>query len=132
MLTLQDGISRGVGVDRGHVYCRVVGFSHAGQDQAVHAVEQGVGVSVMVVQQVVQVVRMVWVVRWEGVRVLMSTGQLAVVAEVVKVLVILLYGSCSREARAGAAVLPDGRKQSKCQGTEKKNMGGGGSWKLRK
>lgn len=83
------------------------------------------GVSVVVVQQVVQVGRVVWVVRWEGVMVLMSTGQLAVVAEVVKVLVILLYGSCSREARAGAAVLPDGRRQKKGQDTEEKNSGGG-------
>lgn len=115
--TLQDGISRRVRVDGGHVYCCVVGFHHAGQDQAVHAVEQGVGVSI---QQVVQVVRMIRVVGWEGVRVLMGTGQLAVVAEIVKVLVILLYGSSGREARTDAAALPEGKKQSKGQGAEKK------------
>lgn len=83
MLTLQDGVGGGVGIDRWHVYFCVLRFGHAGQDQAVHAVEEGVGVCVTAVQQVVDVVRMVRMIRWEGVRVLMGTGQLAVVAEVV-------------------------------------------------
>lgn len=120
MLTLQDGVCGGVRVDRWHVYLCVVGFGHAGQDQAVHAVEQGVGVSVTAVQQVVDVVRVVGVIRWEGVRVLVGTGQLAVVAEVVQVLVVLLYGSCGGEAGTGAVVLPDEGGGEERQGTERK------------
>lgn len=120
MLTLQDGIGRRVRIDGGHVYGCVVRFRHAGQDQVVHAVEQGVGVRVVAVQQVVQVVRMIRVVGWEGVRVLVCTGQLAVVAEVVQVLVILLYGSSGREAWTGAAALPEGKEQRKGPGCRKK------------
>lgn len=107
MLTLQDGVGGGVGVDGGHVYGRVVGLGHAGQDQAVHAVEQGVGVGIAAVQQVVDVVEVVGVVRREGVRRLVGTGQLAVVAEVVQVLVVLLDRSCGGETGTGAVVLPD-------------------------
>lgn len=106
MLTLQDSVGGGVRVDRWHVYLCVLGFGHAGQDQAVHAVEQRVGVGVAAVQQVVDVVGMVGVIRWEGVRVLVGAGQLAVVAEVVQVLVVLLYGPCCGEAGTGAVVLP--------------------------
>lgn len=106
MLTLQDSVGGGVRVDRWHVYLCVLGFGHAGQDQAVHAVEQRVGVGVAAVQQVVDVVGMVGVIRWEGVRVLVRAGQLAVVAEVVQVLVVLLYGPCCGEAGTGAVVLP--------------------------
>lgn len=111
MLTLQDGVGGGVGVDRWHVYLCVLWFGHAGQDQAVHAVEQGVGVGVAAVQQVVDVVGMVRVIRREGVRVLVGAGQLAVVAEVVQVLVVLLYGPRGGEAGPGAVVLPDGWKE---------------------
>lgn len=122
MLTLQDGVGGGVGVDRGHVYGRILGFGHAGQDQAVHAVEQGVGVCVTAVQQVVDMVWVVRMIRWEGVRMLMGTGQLAVVAEVVQVLVVLLYGSCGGETGTGAVVLPDrgGGQQTK---KERRNQG---------
>lgn len=124
MLTLQDGVGGGVGVDRWHIYLGVLGFGHAGQDQAVHAVEQGVGVGVPAVQQVVDVVGMVGVFRWEGVRVLVGTGQLAVVAEVVQVLVVLLYGSCGGEAGPGAVVLPDDEGEEG-QGTERERRNQG-------
>lgn len=107
MLTLQDSVGGGVGVHGRHVDLCVLGFGHAGQDEAVHAVEQGVGVGVTAVQQVVDVVGMVGVIRWQGVRVLVDTGQLAVVAEVVQVLVVLLYGPRCGEAGTGAVVLPD-------------------------
>lgn len=119
LLTLQDGVCGGVGVDRWHVYLCVLGFGHAGQDQAVHAVEQGVGVGIAAIQHVVDVVGMVGMIRREGVRVLVGTGQLAVVAEVVQVLVVLLYGSCCGEAGTGAVVLPDeGGEEG--EGTERK------------
>lgn len=75
--------------------------------------KQGVCVSVTAVQQVVDVVGMI---RREGVQVLVGVGQLAVVAEVVQVLVILLYGPCGGEAGASAVVLPDGGKEAKEKG----------------
>lgn len=129
MLTLQDGVGGGVRVDRWHVYLCILWFSHAGQDQAVHAVEQGVGVSVAAVQQVVDVVRMIRVIWWEGIRVLMGTGQLAVVAEVVQVLVVLLYGSCGGEAGTGAVVLPDDGIGEEREGTEQKEKTRAGEMK---
>lgn len=104
---MQNGVGGGVGVYGRHVNLCVLRFGHAGQDQAVHAVEKGVGVGVTVVQQVVDVVRMVGVIRWQAIQVLMDTGQLAVVAKVVQVFVVLLYGSHCREAGTGAVVLPD-------------------------
>ena len=116
MLTLQDGIGGGVRVDRGHVDGCVVGLGHAGQDQAVHAVEQGVGVGVAAVQQVVDMVRVVRMIRREGVRMLVGTGQLAVVAEVVQVLVVLLYGSCGGETWTSAVVFPDGARGQERRG----------------
>ncbi len=122
MITLQDGVGGGVGVDRWHVYLCVLRFGHAGQDQAVHAVQQGVCVGVAGVQQVIDVVRMVGVIRWEGIRVLMGTGQLAVVAEVVQVLIVLLYGSCGGEAGTGAVVLPDEGGGDERQGMERGGM----------
>lgn len=106
-LTLQDGVGRGVGVHGWHINCCVLRFGHAGEDQAVHAVKQGVGVRITAVQQVVYMVRMVGVVRGQHVWVLMGARQLAVVAEVVQVLIVLLYGSCCGEAGAGAVVLPE-------------------------
>lgn len=106
MITLQDCIGRGIGVHRRHVYGCVVGLCHAGQDQAVHAMKQGVGVTIMAVQQIVEVVGMIWVIWWEIIRVLLGAGQLAVVAEVVKVFVVLLNGACGREAGTGAVMLP--------------------------
>lgn len=124
MLTLQDGVGGGVGVDRWHVYLCVLWFGHAGQDQAVHAVKQGVGVSVAAVQQVVDVIGMVGVIWWEGIRVLLGTGQLAVVAEVVQVLIVLLYGSCGREAGTGAVVLPDEGGREEGQGMEREEESG--------
>lgn len=59
------------------------------------------------VAAVEQVVDVVGVVRGQRVRVLLGAGQLAVVAQVVQVLVVLLYGPRGGEAGAGAAVLPD-------------------------
>lgn len=41
---------------------------------------------------------------------LVDTGKLAVVAEVVQVLVVLLYGPCGGETGSSAVVFPDGRK----------------------
>ncbi len=121
MLTLQDGIGGRVRVDRWHVYLGVLGFGHAGQDQAVHAGEQRVGVGVATVQQVVDMIRVVGVIQWESVRVLMGTGQLTVVAEVVQVLTVLLYGSCGGEAGTGAVVLPDeGTERSQTRMTMEK------------
>lgn len=125
ILTLQDGVSGGVGVDRRHVYGRVIGLCHASEDQAVHAVQQGVGVGVAAVQQVVDVVR---VVRREVVRVLLSAGQLAVVAEVVQVLVVLLYGPRGGETGAGTVVLSDemnGKKEERRGIGRKKESGAG-------
>lgn len=104
---MQDSVGGRVGVHGRHVDLRVLGFGHAGQDQAVHAVEQGVGVGVAAVQQVFDVVRVVRVIRRQGVRVLVDTGELAVVAEVVQVLVVLLYGPRCGEAGTGAMALPD-------------------------
>lgn len=37
--TLKDGIGGGVGVNGRHIYGGVLGFGHAGEDQAVHAVQ---------------------------------------------------------------------------------------------
>lgn len=108
---MQDGVGGGIGVDRRHVNLCVLGFGHAGQDQAVHAVEQVVGVGVTAVQQVVDVVGMVRVVWGQGIRVLLGTRQLAVVAEVVQVLIVLLYGPCCGEAGTGPMVLPEETRQ---------------------
>lgn len=80
---MQDGIGGGVGVNWRHVNLGVLWFDHAGQDEAVHAVQQGVGVCVATVQQIVDMVRVVGMVWGEGVRVLVGAGQLAVVAEIV-------------------------------------------------
>lgn len=64
-------------------------------------------VRVAAVQQVVDVVRVVRVVRGQRVRALLGAGQLAVVAQVVQVFVVLLDGSRGGEVGAGALVLPD-------------------------
>lgn len=66
------------------------------------------GVRITAVQQVIDVVWMIRVIWWEGVRVFVGTGQLAVVAEVVQVLVVLLYGSCGGKTGASVVVLPNG------------------------
>lgn len=81
------------------------------------------GVSVTAVQQVVDVVRMVRVVWWEGVRVLIGNGQLTVVAEVIQILVVLLYGSGGGEAGTGAVMLPYGGRR-KWRNIKEKSKGG--------
>lgn len=105
---MQDGVGGGVRVDRCHVDAGVLGFGHAAEDQAVHAVQECVGVGVTAVQQVVDVVRVVW---REGVWMFLSDGQFAVVAEVVQVLIVLLYGPCGGEAGTNTVVLPSGQER---------------------
>lgn len=105
---MQDGVGGGVGVDGGHVDGRVLGLGHAGEDQAVHAAQQRVGVGVAAVQQVVHVVRVVRVVRGQRVRGLLGAGQLAVVAKVVQVFVALLDGSGGGQVGGAGVVLPGG------------------------
>lgn len=112
---MQDGVGGGVRVDGRHVYLGVLGFGHAGQDQAVHAVQQRVGVGVAAVQQVVDVVG---VVRRERARELAGASQLAVVAQVVQVLAVLLHGSHGGEAGPAAVVLPGGGQGGRVRATE--------------
>lgn len=70
-------------------------------------------VGVAAVQQVVDVVGVVRVVRWEGVRMLVGDGKFAVVAEVVQVLVVLLDGSGGGETESGAVVFSEEHRRTK-------------------
>lgn len=65
------------------------------------------GLCITAVQQVVDMIRMVGVIWWQAIEVLMNAGQLADVAKVVQVFIVLLYGTCCGEAWTGPVDLPD-------------------------
>ena len=106
---MENGVGGGVGVDRRHVDGRVLRFGEAGEDQAVHTVQQRVGVphvqEVVEVFGVVGVVRVVGVVWGEGVG---QLTQFAIVTQVVQGLVVLLDGPVGGQAWAQTVMLSVG------------------------